>query len=204
MPRRTEISYTSSSDVTFAPSPPLGGEGWGEGGCAVRRHGVSGRRTTPAPFAASRLFPLPLEGARDVRVVSECCKYVARDAFDIVQDFGIGESQYPVAARFESGSPRRVFAFPSGMTVAVEFDDEPFGAASEIGDVRSEDDLPLEFNAETVGAERFPERAFGRGHICPEFLGALSCDRMPFRHSPSPNPLPLKGERAQCKMPAHA
>jgi hypothetical protein len=88
------------------------------------------------------------------------------------------------------------------VRISVELDDQALGSGDEIGDVRSEDGLLLEFDAETVGAEAVPEAAFGLGELLAQVLGAGSRFDVPFYCSaPSPRsaaltrPLPLKGVR---------
>ena len=81
------------------------------------------------------------------------------DKFDIVDDLRIPETQHAMALRFDMVLASHVGGV--AMLAAIDFDDELLLAANEIGDERSDGDLPAELEAiKLAGTQRLPKPAF--------------------------------------------
>ena len=183
------------------PSPPQGGEG--RAATAAKGEGNIVAPSAPSPslgFASH--FPLPLKGARGFWASSERDENGSQDSIHVADHVRIREAQDAIAPGFEGPGARCVIGLGFAMGVAVELDDETFGARGEVGDVGREDNLALEFDAEAIGAKAIPETALGWSEIRPKMFGAVSRFDVPFHlAAPSPRsasrsrPLPLKGVR---------
>jgi hypothetical protein len=82
------------------------------------------------------------------------------------------------------------------MRVSVKLDDQAGRAGREIGNVRGQHDLPLKFHAQAIRPQHGPQLLLGSRHAGAQRFRPVPRDLVAFHQSPSPNPLPLKGERA--------
>jgi len=128
----------------------------------------------------------------------------ARDAFGVFKYVAIGEADDLIALAFHICSAGGVMGFVPRMAVAIEFDDKPVAARSEVGDLmRSKDHLAHEFNAlQPATPQDRPELLFRRGHIGSQSFGVMPSSDVTLHQSTSPSPwrfapvpLPLKGAR---------
>ena len=134
-------------------------------------------------------------GEGGVRIPPQLDQYRSEHAIQVAHHVGIGEPKHAKSALFKRSSAGGVVRLLPRMRVAVELDDQTFGACSEVGDVRGKHDLALEFDANSIGSNCGPELSFRGCQVSSELLGANSCFDVPSQSSPSPCPLPLKGER---------
>lgn len=130
---------------------------------------------------------------------SQLSQYGAKHAINVAHNFSVREPEHAIASLFQFQRPRRVITFAACMSVAIELDHEPLAASSEIGNVRCKNNLSLKFCAEPVRPKMIPESSFRLRQIAPQFLGTSSRLLVPFQASPSPFPLPLKGERGDIR-----
>lgn len=203
MPKRTDISSILVIGAGhFAPSHPLGGEGWGEGGVPW----FGARRPSGVNSPRSRLryarHPLPLKGVRvsGVGIASQLDQYRADHPVDIPHHVGIGKAYDAIAARLKRSGAGGIIGLCRGVTVPIQFDYQSRRPCREISDMRTDGELPGELDTKLLAAKPRPEVLFRVGHCVAQFLGAGAGDRVSLGHdavaAPSPNPLPLKGERA--------
>ena len=179
-----------------SPSPPSGGEG--RAALAAKGEGAALSFAMSSPFPSlgfASHFPLPLKGERGFGVPAESDENCSQDAVQVGHHVAIGEAQHAIAALFERSRSAGVVDFASSVAVAVELDDKTLRPSGKISDVRRQDDLALKFHFEPVGAEMIPEAAFRFSEPRPQLFGAIAGFDVPLHASPSPHPLPLKGER---------
>ena len=224
MPKRTAISSILVIDTGPSPSHPLGGEGRGEGvygavggtlrWCAAAPLSLppAGAGSLPLPLKGARAFAaaprsrlryarhsLPLKGVREgsAGIAVQGDQDRAGDAFEVGQDFVVGEADDAIASGFQRDSARGVVSGGVGVAVAIDLDHQPFGSRGEVGDVGFEHDLALELDADATAAKDGPQLGLYRRHFAAQAFGAGSGFDVALQpRSPSPNPLPLKGERA--------
>lgn len=134
-------------------------------------------------------------GEGGVRIPPQLDQYRSEHTIQVVHHVGIGKPKHAKSALFKRSSAGGVVRLSSRMRVAVELDDQTFGARSEVGDVRGKHDLALKLHADSIGSNCGPELSFRGGQVRSKLLGANSCIDVPSQSSPSPCPLPLKGER---------
>ena len=185
MPKSTDIS-------SILPSPPSGGEGklrgakQGEGG--VNKSGP---------------------------VLAERNQDHSSNSFGVFENVAVGEANDFVALAFHESRARRVIGFPSGVAVAVQFDDQLVFSRGEVGSViRAKDHLADEFYPlQPAAAQDRPELFFGWRHFGAKLLGTFpvgnvalgqSTPPSPWRRFASPFPLPLKGAREFGNASHHA
>jgi len=197
MPKRT--------DITSIPlSPPLGGEGK----LRAAKQGEGALRFGDCPLSLTSRWsvcPSPPEGGKGLRpVLANRRQDHARDAFGVFKNVAIGEADDLEALAFHICGARGVLGFVPRMAVAIEFDDKPEAARSEVGDVmRSKDHLADEFDAlQPATAQDRPELCLGRRHFGSQSFGVRSGADIALGQSAPPSPwrfapvpLPLKGAR---------
>ena len=203
MPKRTHIPSTPAIRGTTSPSHPSGGEGRGEGGYGAGTRGMAVGTTHSADSPLSWLRcarrPLPLKGAREgsAGIAVQGDQDRAGYAFEVVENLAVGEADHAPAAAFEFGGARGVVGFGVGMTVTIDLDHQAFGTRSEVGDEGFQHHLALKFHPDAATPEYIPKLGLNRRHFAAQSFGAGSrFDVALHARSPSPNPLPLKGERA--------
>lgn len=177
------------------PSPSSGGEG--RAALAAKGEGAL-LLTSPAPWLRfASPVPLPLKGVREGWVAAERRQNRPGDAFGVGQDFAVGEAEDAIALGFQKFRAGSIVGLAARVAVAIEYDDQAFGAGREIGDVGRDDDLPREFDAQPVASDDVPQRLFGRGLVGAEGFGAASgfAVSLQFNFPLSPTPLRLKGVR---------
>jgi hypothetical protein len=198
MPKRTDIS-------SIPPSPPLGGEGK----LRIAKQGEGEVCFGGCPLSLTSRWsvcPSPPKGGEgnSCQVPINRRQNHARNAVGVFKNVAIGEADDLVAHAFHICGARGVMGFVPRMAVAVEFDDKPVAARSEVGDVmRPKHHLADEFNAlQPAAPQDRPEFLFGRRHFGSQDFGVIPGSDVALGHltppSPwrfAPVPLPLKGVR---------
>ena len=185
MPKRTDIS-------SIQPSHPAGGEG---------RRVCAGERGSGAAtdFLAPSPNPLPPQGERaicsDIGIAAKLDQDCSQDTIKVCHRVRVCEPHNAKPFAFKKGRSGGVVGFGESVAVPIDFYNQPLRRSGEVGDVGIDDILPLELHAQSPGSQRMPECLFGRSHIRSQRFGALARSYVSL-HTPSPNPLPLKGERA--------
>ena len=163
----------------FTPFP-RGGEGWGEGARHLR---------IPAPYTLT-LHPPSRKG-----VVSGKCQLAADDfenAFGVFENLVVPETDHAIAKTFDARRAGRIDL--RRMLTAVELEDEPCGAAGEVGDMPTNQALTDELRTiELTGAQMKPEASLSVGTLTAQ-VARGSCQSLRQRRSPAPQPSPLRGE----------
>ncbi len=127
----------------------------------------------------------------------------------ILEDFIIPESQDPKTLRLEPSVPNFV-VFAARMMISVSFDNDIVLEANKIGDVTPERLLSLDFYAQIVSSQVFPQYFFGIRHVgshlfCSRkqdvhglFLAHAARDLCAFA-PPLPDPLPPGEREKSCR-----
>ena len=147
------------------------------------------------PLTPSHLSRGESWGEGGVRIPAQRNKNVPQDTIKIAHHVDVGDANDTVSHAFERDCSRRVISFAAAMRIAVDLNDETFRTGREIGNIGRKDDLPLELDPDAIGPDRIPELSLRSSEVGAQLLGASSSFNVPFQRTPSPSPLPLKGER---------
>jgi len=156
----------------LGPLPPAGGDARG-----VER----------SPFPGALQAPLPQAGGVGGGLFRKRALDGRDNAFQILQDVVVPETDNAPALRFEIAGSGFVIGGACIMLAAIYFDDQPFGARGEVRDIPADRHLPVEAHpGHLASRQRPPQSPFRIGRIETQFPG-LSC-RSVFAEGPGTLP----------------
>jgi len=120
----------------------------------------------------------------------------ANNPLKVSDNLAIAEPQHPIPARCQCLSAGSISQLTPHMRLPINLDHETFRASREVSNIRRQHHLPLKLDAQLPSTQHSPEHPLRPCHVAAKFLRALPGGFVSLGHSPSPNPLPLKGERA--------
>lgn len=121
----------------------------------------------------------------------------ANDTLKVVHNLAITEPQYAIPTRLQCLRASSISRLTPNMRLPINLDRQPLRPSRKVSNIRRQHHLPLKLNAQLPSPQHGPEHPLRPGHVRAQFLRALPRRFVSLGHSPSPNPLPLKGERAR-------
>lgn len=118
------------------------------------------------------------------------------DPLNIRHNLAVAEPDHTIPARFQRLSARRILNLTPNMRLPINLDHETLGPSSKVSNIGRQHHLPLKLNAQLPSTQHGPKQTLRPRHIGAKLFRPLPRGLVSFGHSPSPNPLPLKGERA--------
>jgi hypothetical protein len=131
--------------------------------------------------------------------VADCVPDRIKHRFGLKQDVIVPKPQDAPALRFEVSGSRCIYFIR--VLRAIQFDDQPCGDTTEIGNTRWDRMLATELHfIESSSPEVLPKLSFGIGHVTTQSACVVQRSRWQWRfdrcHFAAPSPQPLsRGER---------
>ncbi len=120
----------------------------------------------------------------------------ANHTVKISYNLTVAEPQHAIPARLQRLRASRISQLTPNMRLPINLDHQPFRASRKVSNVRRQHHLPLKLDAQLPSPQHGPKRALRPRDLGAQLLRPLPRGFVSLGHSPSPNPLPREGERA--------
>ena len=120
----------------------------------------------------------------------------ANDSLKIGHNLSVAKPQYAIPTRLQRLSARRISQLTPNMRLAIKLDHQSLRPSRKVSNIRRQHHLPLKLDPQLPSPQHSPQHTLRPRHVSAQFLRTLPRGFVSLGHSPSPNPLPLKGERA--------